>query len=111
MHCDLIETDGLEDQSKKYGVNRLSILDKIPHFNLCICLPHDIMHIILEGVLPRHTKFLLQYCILEKKFFTLNQFNRAVDNFPYGINQKNNKPRPLDRDKLTGDGDKLSQSG
>ena len=35
-----------EQFSKVYGVNRLSILDQVLHFDLCQCLPqHDACHI------------------------------------------------------------------
>ena len=97
--------------SKTYGVNRLSKLNEIPHFNVCICLPHDIMHVILEGILPKNTKILLQYCIIEMKFFTLANLNRAISSFPYSKTEKVNIPRPIDRDRITGDSDKLCQSG
>ena len=48
-HCLLLD---VPDASRDYGVNRLGVLDEVPSFDLCKCLPHDIMHVILEGVLP-----------------------------------------------------------
>ena len=32
-------------------MNRLSILNEVPQFDLCVCIPHVIMHVLL-GVLP-----------------------------------------------------------
>ena len=48
------------DASSDYGVNRLSVLDEAPYFD---CMPHDIMHVILEGILPINCKLLLVHCI------------------------------------------------
>lgn len=110
LHCSLLEND-YNYFSTKYGVNRLSILDELPYFDLTLCLPHDIMHVILEGALPRNCRLLLNHCIFEKKYFTLNHFNKIITNFKYGEHEKHNAPRSIDRDRITGDSDKLGQSG
>ena len=112
QHCDLVEAEGLEDHfSKQYGVNRRSLLAELPYFDLTICLPHDIMHVILEGVLPRHTKLLLSHYILTIKLLTIGDLNRAMTNIQYNKSEKINKPRPLEKERLAGEGDKLVQSG
>ena len=82
-------------------MNGLSILHEAPGFDVCSCFPHDIMHIIFEGVLPRHIKALVRYCISQKRFFTLQQLNTQISIFKYGYSEKMNKPRPIDRDHLT----------
>ncbi|CAB4016896.1 Hypothetical predicted protein [Paramuricea clavata] len=42
----------IRDQlSTTYGVNRLSVLNKVEHFDVCKCFPEDIMHILLEVTL------------------------------------------------------------
>lgn len=97
--------------SKDYGVNGLSILNEAPQFDLCVCLPHDIMHVLLEGVLPLQCKKLLQYCIFQQHFFTLQQLNRKIKELDYGYSQRANIPRPLDRDHLMSEESKLVQSG
>ena len=53
------------------------------------------MHVIMEGVLPRHVKALIRYCICEKHFLTLNQLNRNIANFDYGYSEKVNQPAHL----------------
>lgn len=92
-------------------MNRLSCLDGAPYFDVTKCLPHDIMHIILEGVLPRNCRLLLHYCIIERKYFTLNILNKAITEFPYADFEKTNRPRIIDRERVTGNSDKLGQSG
>ena len=74
-------------------------------------MPHDIMHVILEGVLPRHSKFLLRHCVFEEHFMTLKEVNRLIAEFEYGYSERKNLPRPLDNDHLRSADSKLSQSG
>ena len=97
--------------STQYGVNRLSSLDEVPHFDLTVCLPHDIMHVILEGVLPRNIRLLLNYCIFQKKYFSISILNKIITNFKFGDHEQTNRPRPIDKDRLTTNSDKLGQSG
>lgn len=97
--------------SKEYGVNRLSILNEVPQFDLCACIPHDIMHVLLEGVLPRHCKMLLHYCIINQRLFTVKQLNEQIKTFKYGYSEKANAPRPIDGERLTSDDNKFVQSG
>lgn len=107
-----LQVAGFQNQfSTLYGVNRLSILDEVPHFDLSLCLPHDIMHVILEGALSRNCKLLLHHCIIDEKYFTLNNLNKIFQDMEYGEHEKSNAPRPIDRDRLTASGDKLGQSG
>ena len=92
-------------------MNRLSVLNEVPGFDLCRCLPHDIMHVILEGVLPQHIQFLLHHMIFVKHYFTLQQLNQQIENFPYGFTEEVNKPRSIDRDRIHSTDQKLVQSG
>jgi len=78
----------------------MSILDELPYFNLTVCLPHDVMHVILEGALPRHCRLLLYHCIVEEKYFTLNHLNKRMQDFQYGEHEKFSAPRSLERDKM-----------
>ena len=109
-HCSLVAS-GEPSFSKEYGVNRLSILNEVPQFDLCLCIPHDIMHVILEGVLPRHCKTLLHHYIIDQHLFTVKQLNKQIEEFAYGYSEKVNAPRPLDRERLTSGDYKLVQSG
>ena len=110
-HCELLESSMGDHFSKVYGVNRLSILDQVPHFDLCQCLPHDMMHVILEGALQRHCKLVLIHCIDHEHYFTLHHLNEQISNYSYGYSESVNAPRPIDRERLAGDSDKLGQSG
>jgi hypothetical protein len=69
------------------------------------------MHVILEGVLPLHCKFLLMHCIFKEHYFTLKLVNKLISEFEYGYSESRNVPRQLDNDHLKSSESKLSQSG
>lgn len=82
IHCSLIESSEFSVHfSMQYGVNRLSVLNEVPFFDLCQCLPHDVMHVILEGVLLRNLRLLLEHCIVQEHYFTIHQLNQWVSTF------------------------------
>lgn len=110
-HCDMLNTEDSASFSVEYGVNRLSLLNEVPNFDLCKCLPHDIMYVIFEGILPRHIQFLLQNLIFVKHYFTLQQLNQQIKHFHYGYSEEVNKPRLLDRDRIHSTDQTLVQSG
>ena len=109
-HCYLIGS-GEPSFSKEYGVNRLSILNDVPQIDLCLCIPHDIMHVLVAGVLPHHCKTLLHHYIIDQHLFTAKQLNKQIEEFAYGYSEKVNAPHPLHREPLTSDVYKLVQSG
>ena len=110
FHCSLLELpDDAQDFSKEYGVKRQSILCKAPEFDVCQCLPHDIMHVILEGVLQLHSRLILQNC-KSQGYITVTAINVAIKNFPYGENEKPSTPGPVNRERLADEKSKLAQS-
>lgn len=56
-----------------YGVPRNSILNSLNHLNVINGLPPDVMHYVLEGVLPLEVKLMLQQFINEDQLFTLER--------------------------------------
>ena len=56
-------SDVRERLSTTYGVNRRSVLADLTYFDVCKCFPEDVMHILVEGVVPYETKFLLKLLI------------------------------------------------
>ena len=70
--------------SVTYGVNFKSILNDLKHFHVANHqLPQDVMHILLEGVIPYSMKLMLQSFIRNKKYFTLNNLNERIFCFKY----------------------------
>ena len=102
-HCKALEGPLGNHYSKTYGINRRSCLMDVPYFSMLGGgLPHDVMHDILEGIAPLEIKLLLRYCI-EKKFITLDEYNKRLINFSYGYTEYD-KPIPILTRVLNGDG-------
>ena len=63
--------------SVEFGINRPSELDNIPNFSVAENLPHDIMHDLLEGIVPYELKLLL-IKLVNAKYFTIATFNDCL---------------------------------
>ena len=81
------------NNSTKFGINRL---DKIPHFSVASNLPHDIMHDLFEGVVPREIKLLLLH-LIQSKYLTISVFNDRLCQFDFGYTEISDKPSELDQ--------------
>lgn len=103
----LVTTD--PESCSAYGVKRQSILNGSKFFHVVDGLPSDIMHDLLEGVLPRHMKIMLKKFICEKKFFILEELNHRLSCFPYGSSDSTNKPSSINN--LNTADSHLKQSG
>lgn len=96
--------------STTYGVNYRSSLNDIPLFNVADWqLPQDVMHVILEGVLPLEFKLLLDY-LTSNKILTISHLNARIASFQYGPHSSATKPSAIDATHLSPQG-KLRQSG
>ena len=68
--------------SKNWGINGTSPLLEIPNFNICVNMPQDALHVLLEGLFGYATCLLLELCI-EDKLFDVNWLNSQLQSFPY----------------------------
>ena len=54
--CDMMSDDVSQAErqyySKVYGINRSSAISHLDHFDITKQLPQDVMHVLLEGVVP-----------------------------------------------------------
>ncbi len=64
-HAALATTD--PESASIYGVKKMSGLNSSKYFHVVDGLPSDIMHAILEGVLPLHLKVMLKKFVLDEK--------------------------------------------
>lgn len=109
-HCSLLEGILAAEDSVTYGVNHVSVLNKINHFHVTNQLPQDIMHVIFEGVLNLETRLVISSFVNKDRYFTLDLLNQRIANFSYGRAEKQAKPpRPFTAANLTGS--KLPLSG
>lgn len=90
--CAAMEVNALRKHfSWLYGINHNSILNSLKHFHVVGGLPPDIMHDLLEGVIPDVICAVLLH-FLRETFFTLDEFNFIVQNFYYGHAHVRDKP-------------------
>eukprot|EP00733_Pompholyxophrys_punicea_P000262 Pompholyxophrys_punicea_v1_NODE_57_length_4146_cov_6.766521.p1 type:complete len:334 gc:universal NODE_57_length_4146_cov_6.766521:2851-3852(+) len=100
-HCESLKKPNGQFWSKIYGVCNLSCLSRCPGFDVTKMLPHDLMHIILEGGLPYEINLFLFYCILDKKYFTVQTFNSRLQAFNCWGTDTDSRPGPLRLAQLT----------
>ena len=91
-HCSLLSGPTAKNDSVTYGINYPSPLNKIDHFHVVNSqLPQDVMHVLLEGVLPVETKLMLRN-FMSQRFFTLDFLNNRCKHFTYGRAESRNRP-------------------
>ena len=89
--CSEVEGSNGLSASVEYGINRRAALDDLPGFSVIDCLPHDIMHDLLEGAIPHEMKLLLQHC-LDSRYFQLSTLNHRLLAFDFGYSELADKP-------------------
>ena len=89
-HCRKIARD--DRASIKYGINRKSVLTQLKYFDICNGgLIPDLMHDMLEGLLPYETKLVLKH-IVESRYVNLKQINHIIDSIELGYMETSNRP-------------------
>ena len=58
-------------------------------------LPQDVMHVMLEGVVPYELHLMLTVFIVEKEYFTLKLLNDRIQCYPYTQEEVGDKPSPI----------------
>lgn len=110
-HCSLLSGLLRETDSVTYGINYESVLNQLDDFNVCDGqLPQDMMHILLEGVLPYTIKAMLQSFVCEKHFFSIEYVNHKLLSFKFSRSESKSKPSQISPNILHDDGN-INQSG
>ena len=112
IHCADLDVDGplRAHAATTYGVSCDSILNTSAYFHVIDGMVPDIMHDILEGSLQLHLKYLLKYCILRMKYFSLDTVNTRIHSFYFGTADAANKPSDIVTDVLTSSINSVKQS-
>lgn len=84
------------------------MFNNLPYFHVTNNFVFDIMHDILEGVVPDFMVHFLNRCI-SKKYFSLDSFNYRLESFNYGRHYKNTKPSLIKHSHLKSD-NKIGQN-
>ena len=99
-YCANLEVPALKEHaSKLYGILFNSILNELKYFHVIGGLTPDVMHDLLEGVVPLVVSQVLSHC-LEKKYFKLEELNYIIQNFNYGAAEYKDKPSPITKKHL-----------
>lgn len=80
-HCTLLDSPLFKEHSVTYGINYCSTLNDIDNFHIVKQMPQDVMHVLLEGVVPYEVRLMLVYFIAERKLFTCELLNERIDCF------------------------------
>lgn len=111
QQCLDIETPEFSAGAKRfwcqlYGLRERSILCDLQYFDITQCLLHDVMHVVLEGVLELEIRVMLKAFIVEEDFLSCEELNSAMTAFSYK-SFKMNKPSEIEPSHLE---NKLKQS-
>eukprot|EP00111_Clytia_hemisphaerica_P010042 TCONS_00029353-protein len=80
--------------STEHGINCLSSLHVLPDFDVTKQFPHDIMHVMLEGVVPYECQRALS-ALMDQGLFTIGEFNAQLDKFNFTATDLRSKPEGL----------------
>lgn len=87
--------DVLQDptMAQQYGVKRCCPLtETLEHFHVVNGYPPDLLHDLLEGVVPAELALCLK-ALISKGYFSLETLNVAIKQFPYTFSDKTNQPQ------------------
>lgn len=111
QQCNVISNapQALKDHYKTaYGINRKSILCEFPNFDIFKQTPPDVMHVLLEGVIPLTLQALIKHFINTKQT-TLIEINNGIKNFLYGYMEEKDKPNFIRQQDLRSSSTCLNQ--
>lgn len=94
-HDNLVQELQNDDIEENYGVKNTCVLsDHLSFFHPVTGFPPDLLHDLFEGVVPVE----LAHCLkglISKRYFTLEDLNRAILRFPYQHSDKVDRPHPI----------------
>lgn len=75
-------------------INGRSVARDFPNVDLTQQIPHDIMHVIFEGVAVYEIKLVLKV-VLDDRLFSVTELNNLIDNFSDGYANRSSQPTPI----------------
>lgn len=93
VHVDTAKGD--KSQSHCYGVKKLCPLtENRKHFDVLTGYPPDLLHDLFEGIVPLELALCLS-TLIKGKYFTLDELNKSIKQFPYRWADRTNAPQPV----------------
>ena len=97
--CESLQGPLRDHYAITYGIVCDSILNTSRFFHVTEGLIPDVMHDVLEGVLPYVTKELLKN-LISGRVVTFADLHSAMQSFPYAGQDLKNRPVPVERKTL-----------
>lgn len=83
------------NQSHCFRVKRqCPLTDKLKHFDVLSGYPPDMLHDLFEGIVPFEVALCLNV-LIKGKYFTLEELNRSIKEFPYRWADKTDAPQTV----------------
>ncbi|KAL2086106.1 hypothetical protein ACEWY4_017165 [Coilia grayii] len=98
-HAYHLESVTDHERATLYGVQARCPLNELDYFDVTQGFPPDVMHDILEGVMPLVVKLVLREA-REEKHITLHEFNDKLKHMCFGKNDTQNRPVPITENHL-----------
>ena len=111
QHCEKLKDLLYNHVTTTYGLTRDSILKSSKFFHILDGLVPDGMHDILEGSLQYEVKELLKYFVNIKNYFTLDELNNKINEFPYVLTDKATRPATIAPTVLASNDHTVKQKG
>ena len=110
-HCSLLNGPLSRENATTYGITYMSPLNQLHNYHVVNQLPQDIMHVLLEGMVPFEVSLMLYCFVIEKCYFSIDKLNGRITNYLYTTRESRNKPSPIRPQIFTSQGNRISQSG
>lgn len=87
--------EALTSGSHCHGVKKqCAITQRLSHFDVTTGCPPDVLHDLLEGIVPLELALSID-TFIKKKYFNLEELNRIIKQFPYKWKDKTNCPQGI----------------
>ncbi|CAF3885805.1 unnamed protein product [Rotaria sp. Silwood1] len=83
------QIQNVPDDKSIYGINEEFLLSNLSSFHPITSLPADIMHDILEGIIPKLTSCLL-HTVVSNRLCSASKICQLINKFTYGTNDRRN---------------------
>ncbi len=93
-HCSLLNGSLPKETSTIYGITHNSPLNELSNFHVVDQLPQEVMHILLEGVVPYELSLMLA-SFIDQKYLVVELFNDRITCFAYSTQEAKNIPSPI----------------
>jgi len=85
----------LASDTHSHGVKRhCAITQRLNHFHVTTGYPPDVLHDLLEGIVPVELALCLDI-LIKKRHFSLEELNRIIKHFPYKWKDRTNCPQRI----------------